>query len=260
MPITQAMYRDRIRDKLGIQPPSYWPPSDPRHGPVGAQPDYAPVPSNASLNNLIGDAIAKINRETGFESVPDIPIAVAAQTENGAYLINLQSANENEGVPQGSIMQVRRAYWDDLTGTTYLLQPTNYAALDRNRWNWQAEPVSLPQWYWQEGYQLYLFPSPSTAGELHILAGTGLYRLRTDEDFLDQLPDAFQVVVEYTAVVLYAPTDPENKAAAASAAVFAPLMQQGMNDIGRWRVNLIAPVQGDLALGGYRRFTRAGRW
>lgn len=202
--ITRGDYRDAIRRKIGIVPPI-----DAGLGPSGALPLGQSYPDNAVLNQCIADAIRTINRRCRLHETNGITVSLSAQTANGPLVQPLTGLIGC--ATQTSINTVQRLIFTDSAGNVTRLAATNFFEEDRRRYLFDTLAPGTPQFYFIQGYQLFIYPAPSLAGTLTIWAGTAITQMSDDVSVIDQLPsDYLQAVEDWGAlfVCMYMPTSP----------------------------------------------------
>lgn len=195
---------------------------------VGDAASHTPSPTNEEINSQLDMALSYLNRKCHLGFTSDKTIAVTAQTANGAYGISLRSI--------GDITDVHRVFWEDGSNNTRRLLPKSRQSFDTGyAYEWQQyQPVSLDGfiygYFWIEGETLFMLPSPSTAGTLHLLVGTGIAFVG-DLAVLDVLPDDYHDIVWTTAAALVAENSPSDAELAMRAAILRRQSDDGIRDI-----------------------------
>lgn len=232
---TRAQMRDDIRRNLNKEVAKDRNPSAADGDPSTVD----PAPTNAQLDKALREAISFISVETGFSEANPVEVEVAAQTADGAYAINLRSLS----VP---VNEVRRVSWDN-GSTRERLKPLQRDELDNTRRQWENDTVGVPQWFWIEGYKLYLLPSPSSAGTLSIIAGTGIIGFETDNDVIEQLPNDYHPTASDCATWFYADTQQNDSEMAGYAKTFSAKALRGIQNILKFRQKVNKQHQGTFA-------------
>lgn len=235
---TRSQFRDQIRRKLQIVPPV-----DEGVGPEGAQPDNAPNPTNAQINDAFTQAIADINITCGWHQL-DISVPVAAQTATsiGPFCLELAGLTPNTtGAAIGDVLayvnDIRRVLWTGASMTVpILLSPTNRDSLDRNDMStYYAITPGQPQSWYCEGYRLYLTPAQFEAGTLDLLCGEGVPDFRHDSSTLDHIPADWQGMFVDRTIFRLALMFTQDIEWQDRAAAYGPLSQTEMQQFKGWR-------------------------
>ena len=238
MNTTLGQMKDQIRRHLGITPPIDDPEVYP-HAMPGDAPDYAPVPTNPTIEQFIQNAVSDINLDagSGFET-NILSRDVEAQTENGplriplsgeGFTINGQVAETLDGF---SINRVRDAWWimED-GGATRLMWARDLDTLARDRYRYMSYPPGTPFRYAIEGYAIWLIPAPAAAGTLQIRAGLGILPPLTNSDTLNGMPaDCASSFVDIVAFEI-ADAMPDNPEMQAKVARLAPKAERSRQRI-----------------------------
>lgn len=209
-----------------------------------------PWPPNTIIDEQLDLAIHYVNETCGIGHVQDISIDVASTTLNGAQSIDLRTL-----LPTGNITSVKRCYIATSNYTTRLW-PKDRLELDRDSlnsfetfypfalgqiggWNngndWVNVVAGTPQWFWIEGYTLYILPGSSTAFTLHIMAGTGILKFIIDTDIIEQLPVGLHKAFWDIATSYVAGTQAKNKEMSEQEQKYMSKGQMGIKDIFRWK-------------------------
>lgn len=223
--LTRAQMRDGIRRRLKRVPAA-----DVGLGDVGEPLPSQPWPANATINAAIEEALAEINRRCrmGVRSEP-LQIDVTAQTDEGPYRVNLAYAAADWD--DAAITGIDDCWYVTSGGDTCLLQATSRDQHIRdNPEHMTAEP-GTPQYYWLDGTVLNLWPAPSDAGTIYILAGDVLKPPKHDLAYIDGLnPDEYPVVMDIVArdLAVQMGDDAEMQAVAA---FLGPKAESGLRDL-----------------------------
>jgi hypothetical protein len=253
---TRPQFRDRIRRKLQIVPPS-----DSGTGNPGDQPLNQPYPTNSQINDALQDAIADVNRECGFHVLQfTVPVAATQSGSFGPFALYLGDLTPHTTVatvvaPTALINDVRRVLWNDLLGDPpILLTPDNRNALDRGETNnYFSNVPGTPETWYVEGYTVFITPAHSISGAYTLTCNTGVIGLQCETDVLDQCPIDFQVIFEYQAIVRLMKASTLDAEAAERAQNFLPDAQQGIIRFKSWVEGLSGTPQPQLAFKSYRR-------
>lgn len=173
-----------------------------------------PTPTNIQINSQIDMALSFINRRCELGEAFDVEVEVEAQTTDGPLAIPLRTVGSGAGLSPGMINTIERVYWEE-SGTTRRLLPRSRQDFDTGYWTqWQEQSPSTVGddyggWFWIEGYTLYLLPAPSSAGTLHLLAGTGI-AFAGEAASLECLPNDFHDIVWNCAAWFVARNQPIN--------------------------------------------------
>lgn len=230
--LTRANMRERIRrDRLGIITPLQMSLASAAAGDV---PTYQPDPSNESINAAIEEALAELNSDIFFATGSSlIPISVAAQTANGPYRINLQTAISSY-TALGQINTTRHVHWTPTSGPVINLTPRTFLELNRDYQDIYNTPVGMPNFYSIEGYQILLFPAPSVVGTLYLEAGLSMLSPTSDTDTVGQLPADFMPVIMDMATVQLIPTLIGDVEMQARAQMLVPRAANGKLRVAKW--------------------------
>jgi|GEM_PF-2908481 len=217
--LTRARMRDAIRRNLNKEIAKDRIPS----APDGEPSSVDPLPSNALINLKLDEAISFIVRKTGFTESNPVTVSIAAQTANGAFVVNLARLSV-------SVNEIRRVSWFD--GSTYQrLRPVSRDEYSKNYGDWENDSVGTPSQFWIDGYKLYLLASPQSAGSLSIIAGTGVIGFETDNDVIEQLPQDYHSIVLDCATWLIADTQQNDSEMAGYVRAFQSKTFDGIADI-----------------------------
>lgn len=226
--MNRAQGRDWVRRTLGIIPPvdAQVPGAKP-----GDAPPWQPDPSNPLINQAFDNAASYIAGELGVVDAGDaVSVSVAAQTDAGPYW---QDLRELEGVRSGSVIGVRRAWWNDGSQRT-LLTPIGFDELDRDGRNWRDEDPGTPLYRDVQNYRLAVFPAPASAGTLEVEVTSSLMAPLHDGEGFEQLPLAFETDMLYCVAFEVAMVLPDDTEMASRAKMLEGARQNAVARITRW--------------------------
>ena len=238
-------------------------------GVVGNPASSHPWPSNTQLNEQMAEAIKHVNRKCSLGHVQDLSVSLAATTANGPQPLSLMTLQAIEGLGVGNLNTVKRVWWDDGTQTRRLW-PLNRPEFDRaesvHAWGdeeffrrgtasaplseWQSASPGVPEWFWLEGPNLYLYPGAASAGTLHLMCGTGGAALgfRCDADTIGVLPDDYHSAVWNLAAAYLAMTQVDDAEMLQVKTDRFALAQDNLNDILDWKRERNKGAQRTLAV------------
>jgi hypothetical protein len=233
--LTRAEARDVIRRKLkkltSRQEYTLMGTGDNR---VGDPASTHPFPDNDEINGELDLATDYINRKCRLGHAQDVTVGVSAQTADGPLAIPLRSVGLDNGLNLGDVNLVKRAYYDDGT-TVFRLNPFSRETHDARRTiEIQNRDVGTPTEIWIEAYTLFIYPSPSTAGTLHLIAGTGIAFVG-DAASLEVLPTDYHDCLWTCAAWFLARNDPNDAEMIVLSQQYAQLTADGAADILQWK-------------------------
>lgn len=248
MHMNLAEMRDWIRRQLGKTPAIDVPGiEDARPG----QPaPFQPEPSNALINQCIRNAVGVVNRRFGINVQSQVGVAVAAQTDDGPYSIKMDGF---DNVPPGSVNHILRMWYDD-GSTSQKLKPVDFQDLNRSKVEYQTQDPSTPRHYWLNGYYVYVYPAPSTAGTLYAMVETGMLSPVDDEDDFQALPgDHYETLLCIAAqeIARISAGDAEMQA---RANLLMPYMTDGQDALSKWAGRKSREFQGAFKHANYRSY------
>ena len=202
--------------------------------PIGTPHPSDPWPTIDDYNLFINEAVMEINRRciTDSNGVPQ-SLTVAAQTQNGPLAIDISGGMGTFAA--GEIEDVYEAWWD--SGTASPNWPMEHVSADsiRRDWSqWFGEAPSQPTYFWIDGNNLMVFPSPSTGGTLWMIFTYCIPRLFSDAASVRELPVKLHPVVAVIAARIAAQTRPRDVELQAVAAGLETEGEKGVLDIMRW--------------------------
>jgi len=243
--LNRASLRDAIRrDKLRITPPI-----DTGTGIAGAVPPNRPDPSNQVLNDCISNALAKINRRVGFNTVVNVPLTVPVTFTNGPQEINLSA----QIPPAYSLNDISRVFWTP-TGSPVgkVLEATLWQTEDRRRWDSINYPPSMPERYYTDSYSLFLLPGSSGGGTLSLYIGQGILSPQNDGDFITLLSIDCQDVIVTACAVEWLLQNPEDAEQAAKLQTWGTELQVGVEELLNWKNSFNQKAQQSIGFLTYR--------
>jgi hypothetical protein len=190
------------------------------------------APSNALLNQLIQKVVAEVNRRAkNTETNTPLQIAVAAQTANGPLSLRL----DNVTSVYGQINKIKHAWYVPTGGTTSTqLVPASSEHMDASYPLWMDTAPGTPRIRWTSGYQMNIWPAPSTAGTVYVTASVGCFAGNSDQDTI------WQGSSDYTPVFLdcvkfeLGRISPDDVYYGASAQMDLAMKEQGIGQIVDW--------------------------
>lgn len=242
-PLTQFEMNDGIRHRLGLSTAleaGIAAGNPQKYGGVGYPHPNQPNPTNVRLREVVRDTISDLNIKCniGGRNEP-LSASVEAQTADGPLRIDLATAF----TPRDSqVNSIARCWWNDGSQNTVLI-PTDFRQLDHYLVDFYSYAPSTPQYFWTDGYILWVSPAPSVAGTLYVLAGMALFAPATDNDTIRQLPaDLYPVVMDGAALRICA-DQPDNRIMNERAAILGPMYQQGVIDMKFTMSNMTSQFQ-----------------
>ena len=228
--ITRPLMREAIRHNLGIVTPL-----DGGLGNAGDEPLGQRWPTTVVLNDKISDAIRLINVKARLHSIVGLTIPVGAYgaTYQGPAIVSL--AGDVNCPTRLSLNNVKRVVYTDTAGNIYRLRATSYYDHDKNLRSWDATyPAMAPQEFATEAYALLIWPAPLIAGTLTLYAGTSFPNFANDNDWLDQLPFDYQLVIEHIATMLVCMTRLNEPNWLQMYKTYKELGEDGIKEIKQW--------------------------
>lgn len=256
---TRAEFRDEVRRSMNIVPPIDVSLSNP----AGAQPFNYPNPTNQQINQAFQQAISQTNREAGFHVTEyTLPVAAIDATTEGPFGIYLGDLTPNTTgstvafPPKGIINDVQRLLWLPAAAGSVpvLVLPKFRDNLDRsgNSSYYRTFPAAIPQFWYIEGYTLYVTPSQSTTGSYILTVGTGLANFACDDDTLDQVPIDYQDIFTFGAVYLISIAQTNDVEADDRASKYGPLFIQGIKRFKEFKLGGTGAPVPNLEFTSYR--------
>lgn len=252
---TRAEMRDWVRERLGVTPPIAQPIGSPNFGPAGTQPAYAPNPNNHLIDSAIDEALSNINTRTGFHAfrftvdVPATTLTMGPQKIKLSFNDPTETKNGDDITATIGIQNfntVRRVLWIDGGGSGNLPQfllPAPFRETDLAQQNFDAMPPSIPQYFFVDGYSLFLYPASANGGTLILWGGTGLQNPIGDTGIIDQLPADYYIDVLYNVMVTVGESRLLNTEMAQLAQSYTPKADRGVENIGAWQRTRESPKE-----------------
>lgn len=198
----------------------------------GDEPPWAEQPSNYQIDLALQSACFVVNQQVNLSDTGQIRrIPVSGTTDNGPLQISLATI---PGLPERSIISIRRLWWDDGVNPPVLIPPFILSDADNRNDPYMADSPSVPMRQSIEGYYLYLDPPPATAGFIRFMAGCGVLFPETDDQSYDQIPAAYDQNVNLIALQFLAKSDSTNATMRVRAADFASDTAAGLERLKAW--------------------------
>lgn len=252
--LTRRDIRERVRHNLSKRTAR----DEDAANPIGDAASTHPWPSNAFLNEKIDEALRLLNSECDLGHVQDIEVSVSDTSSDGPQRVRLRSVTaetpDGKRTDFGDVHTVKRAYWENSSGSLSPLTALDRAEHDRSGRAWEVTDAGTPRYYWLEGGDLYLLPGTSTDGSIHLMVGVGIPGFYIDSDTILVLPNDLHSVAVDLATELVAESQQEDVEMASYASLYRAKVwgvpgsadRGGIGRIKRWKRGQTAMLQASL--------------
>lgn len=201
--------------------------------PYGAQPSWALVPSDYTLNSVIRSACATVIRKCRVQNALHFTeVDIASQTATGPFILRLDAL---PGFADGQVVRLRRSYWTQDSGVTFTrVMPVLLSQQDIEMSNWMNNGPGTPTQIAVEGMQIYVLPGPDTAGTLRMTVGSGCLAPLMDDEGYDGIPEAYDDAINYVALMELAAVLAGDAEMQKRLSVFAPFAAEGLKELEAW--------------------------